>query len=452
MAFRALLFSRKPETNAALASACINAGVHPEGYSDIFTAIKKATQQRFSCLLADWSDQPDAGFLLKRARESGSNKLIVAIGIVDKNPTEVEIRDHRLDFLIPCPIVPAQAEEILAKAIKRMQAVDDEELASPAEVYTPPRRAVTSAVTAKSPQQDDELGENELTEPTEPSPDEEDAVDGNEIAEFEAPARTHKSPLVKAFAAALVLAAAIGLWSARDSILYLARTPEGGINVLRESLATLYTLPPETVPVQVAHSPAPKEVPAATGDPSTGPEPQIGVVEDATDLKGSHIELRKAPDFPQPAPVNPEPAHTRTAVVPESLRGSAPISPPVVVTTNAAQIMPVSAPSAPPVSTQSLNEPVPVSEATERALLIQSVKPEYPPEAAAQKLHGTVVLQAIIGRDGQVEDLKIVRGYFLLGKAAIAAVKQWHFQPYNVNGHATQTQTVITIDFDNPSS
>jgi len=80
------------------------------------------------------------------------------------------------------------------------------------------------------------------------------------------------------------------------------------------------------------------------------------------------------------------------------------------------------------------------------------VKPEYPPEAAAQKLHGTVVLQAIIGRDGQVEDLKIVRGYFLLGKAAIAAVKQWHFQPYNVNGHATQTQTVITIDFDNPSS
>ncbi len=451
MAFRALLFSRKPETNAALTSACINAGVHPEIYSDIFTAIKKATQQRFSCLLADWSDQPDAAFLVKRARESGSNKLIVAIGVVDKNPADAEIRDHRLDFLISCPIVSAQAEEILAQAIKKMQAVDDEDLASPPAVYPSPRQAVITPVPIKSPEQDDQGGENEFTEPTERAAENE-PVDGSEIAEPEPGEHTPVSPFVRAFAAALVLAAALALWSARDSILYLARTPEGGINVLRESIATLYTLPPaETVPVSVAKLPAPQEAPAANSDTATGPEPQIGVVEDASDLKGSHIELRKASDFPQPAPVNPEPAHTRTAVVPESLRGSAPISPPVVVTTNAAQIMPVSAPSTPPVSTQSLNEPVPVSEATERALLIQSVKPEYPPEAAAQKLHGTVVLQAIIGRDGQVEDLKIVRGYFLLGKAAIAAVKQWHFQPYSVNGRAAQTQTVITIDF-NPAS
>jgi len=78
------------------------------------------------------------------------------------------------------------------------------------------------------------------------------------------------------------------------------------------------------------------------------------------------------------------------------------------------------------------------------------VNPVYPPEALAKKLHGSVVLQAVIGRDGSVEDLKIVRGYFILGRAAIAAVKQWRFQPYSLSGHAAATQTVITINFSYP--
>jgi outer membrane biosynthesis protein TonB len=37
-----------------------------------------------------------------------------------------------------------------------------------------------------------------------------------------------------------------------------------------------------------------------------------------------------------------------------------------------------------------------------------------------------------------------------LGRAAIAAVKQWRFQPYSANGHASATQTVITINFSYP--
>jgi len=93
-----------------------------------------------------------------------------------------------------------------------------------------------------------------------------------------------------------------------------------------------------------------------------------------------------------------------------------------------------------------------VSEEAARALLIHSVNPVYPPEGLPQKLHGPVVLQALIARDGSVEDLKIVRGYFVLGRAAIAAVKQWRFQPFTINGHAASTQTVITITFSYPPS
>ena len=77
------------------------------------------------------------------------------------------------------------------------------------------------------------------------------------------------------------------------------------------------------------------------------------------------------------------------------------------------------------------------------------MNPDYPPEALAQKLHGPVVLQATIGRDGSVEDLKIIRGYFVLGKAAIAAVKQWRFQPYMLNGtsrpNADQSRSTSAI-------
>jgi protein TonB len=143
------------------------------------------------------------------------------------------------------------------------------------------------------------------------------------------------------------------------------------------------------------------------------------------------------------------PIRKQRAAIPESVRNSEPIAPPVVVTVSPAQMMPSLAPQLQPVAQES-SEPVTVSEEAERALLVHSVNPEYPAEALAQKLHGPVVLQARVGRDGSVEDLKIVRGYFILGRAAIAAVKQWRFQPYSVNGHAAATQTLITINFSDP--
>jgi protein TonB len=132
------------------------------------------------------------------------------------------------------------------------------------------------------------------------------------------------------------------------------------------------------------------------------------------------------------------------------MRNSPPIAPPLVVTVNPAQMLPVSSP--PPPVPQQISEPVAVSEDAARALLVHAVKPVYPQEAAAQKLHGPVVLQAVIGRDGSVQDLKIVRGYFILGRAASAAVKQWRFQPYTVNGRTLSTQTVITVNFSYPPS
>jgi protein TonB len=177
----------------------------------------------------------------------------------------------------------------------------------------------------------------------------------------------------------------------------------------------------------------------------------LAVVSADINLPDAPMPLRPPYDFPLPTPelhVDPAPARPHYAAVPDSIKASAPVARPVVVSVNPA-LMPVSTPP-PATSWQQSGEPVHLTEDSARALVLQSVNPVYPPEALAQKLHGPVVLQVAIGRDGSVQDLKLVRGYFVLGKAAIAAVKQWRFRPYNVNGRPLETQTVITINFTYP--
>src|SRR5260370_9397035 len=103
MAFRALLFSKSSETNAAVMAACDSAGISAEVGSDIFTAIEKGKKRAFSCVIADWADQPAASFLLRRAREPAPNRDTAVIAIVDHGPTPVELADNRPPFLSQSP-------------------------------------------------------------------------------------------------------------------------------------------------------------------------------------------------------------------------------------------------------------------------------------------------------------------------------------------------------------
>ena len=114
-------------------------------------------------------------------------------------------------------------------------------------------------------------------------------------------------------------------------------------------------------------------------------------------------------------------------------------------------IIPDSLRTKPAPSPASSLEPFTVPEETSLALLIHKVDPDYPAQALQQHLEGPVVLQAWIGKDGSVLDLKLVKGYFLLGRAAFDAVKQWRFKPYNQNGRTIDFQTYITVNFKYPS-
>ena len=82
--------------------------------------------------------------------------------------------------------------------------------------------------------------------------------------------------------------------------------------------------------------------------------------------------------------------------------------------------------------------------------IVHRVHPTYPKQARARKLHGTVVLEAIVNKKGSVDSLQLVSGDSLLAQAAADAVKQWKYKPYLHNGEATEFQTKITIDFKLP--
>jgi TonB family protein len=82
--------------------------------------------------------------------------------------------------------------------------------------------------------------------------------------------------------------------------------------------------------------------------------------------------------------------------------------------------------------------------------VLHRVHPTYPKQARARKLHGAVVLQAVINKQGKVDSLQLVSGDPLLAQAAADAVKQWRYKPYWHNGEAADFQTRITVDFKQP--
>lgn len=76
-----------------------------------------------------------------------------------------------------------------------------------------------------------------------------------------------------------------------------------------------------------------------------------------------------------------------------------------------------------------------------------SVPPDYPLLARQMKVQGAVSLQALISRDGSIQQLQILSGPSILATAAREAVRQWHFKPYLQNGQPVETQARITVNF-----
>src|SRR6516225_2691906 len=88
-----------------------------------------------------------------------------------------------------------------------------------------------------------------------------------------------------------------------------------------------------------------------------------------------------------------------------------------------------------------------VSQGVSQGLLVHQVKPAYPPLARQARIQGTVVLQAVISKDGSIANLHLISGHPMLAPAAIDAVKQWKYKPYFLNGEPVEVETTINVNF-----
>src|SRR5579862_509075 len=88
-----------------------------------------------------------------------------------------------------------------------------------------------------------------------------------------------------------------------------------------------------------------------------------------------------------------------------------------------------------------------ISQGVTTGMLVHRVEPPYPALARSARISGSVVLKAIISKEGTIEDLTLVSGHPMLVPAAIDAVRQWRYRPYLLNGQPVEVQTTITVIF-----
>lgn len=78
---------------------------------------------------------------------------------------------------------------------------------------------------------------------------------------------------------------------------------------------------------------------------------------------------------------------------------------------------------------------------------IRDVRPVYPAEAQAARVSGLVIIEALIGVDGVVEQARILRSIPMLDQAALDAVQQWRFTPTQLNGQPVPVIMTVTVNF-----
>jgi protein TonB len=88
-----------------------------------------------------------------------------------------------------------------------------------------------------------------------------------------------------------------------------------------------------------------------------------------------------------------------------------------------------------------------VSSGVSTGLLVRKVTPTYPPLARQARIQGTVVLRAVISKDGSIEGLTLVSGHPMLVQSALEAVRQWKYKPYLLNGEPVEVDTEVQVNF-----
>jgi TonB family protein len=192
-------------------------------------------------------------------------------------------------------------------------------------------------------------------------------------------------------------------------------------------------------PAKDATAASVRDVPGNAAGGLAAPVPSAVPVQPSAPVVQTVAEPHPVPPPAQSSPPPHSVSSANNAGIPSSLKSQI-----AATTPDPGGTMPVEA-------AMSSIEPVNLPESAVRDLLTQPVDPEYPAAAKASGQKGIVVLQVLIGRDGSVQDAKFLQGSLVFARAAIDAVKQWHFKPYSMNGRAVSVQSVITLNFKPPA-
>jgi len=132
-------------------------------------------------------------------------------------------------------------------------------------------------------------------------------------------------------------------------------------------------------------------------------------------------------------------AAVASAATTVSVGGAVGVPPPGLVA------MPPPPPPAPPPAPK---QPVRIGGQINSPALIKRVEPKYPDIAAAAKLTGLVIVEALVNESGAVESVKTLRSpSVFLEKAAVEALKQWQYSPLVLDGVAMSFVLTVTFNF-----
>ena len=109
--------------------------------------------------------------------------------------------------------------------------------------------------------------------------------------------------------------------------------------------------------------------------------------------------------------------------------------------------IPGGVPEAPPPPPPPPPAPVRVGGNIQPPKKVKDQSPVYPPIAQSARVQGVVILEATIGPDGRVQDVRVLRSIPLLDAAAIEAVKQWVYTPTMLNNVPVPVIMTVTVNF-----
>lgn len=98
-------------------------------------------------------------------------------------------------------------------------------------------------------------------------------------------------------------------------------------------------------------------------------------------------------------------------------------------------------------SSSKTNGPVVVKPEVMQGQIAHKVVPIYPDDAKKSRIQGKVKLDAVIGKAGEIEQLKVVSGPKELQQSAVDAVRQWTYKPFLLNGEPVKVSTMITVNY-----